>query len=44
MPLANKGVQMLQQFGNNQNTQLFADNISGTIWLWLWGRRLSIKM
>jgi len=29
MPLANKGLQMLQQFGNNKNTQFFADNVAG---------------
>jgi len=29
MPLANKGLQMLQQFGNDKNTQFFADNVAG---------------
>ena len=29
MPLANKGLQMLQKFGNDKNTQFFADNVAG---------------
>jgi hypothetical protein len=29
MPLATKGLGILQQFGNNKNTQFFADNVAG---------------
>ena len=29
MPLANKGLKMLQKFGNDKNTQFFADNVAG---------------
>ena len=29
MPLATKGLQFLQKFGNDKNTQFFADNVAG---------------
>ena len=29
MPLANKGLKFLQKFGNDKNTQFFADNVAG---------------